>query len=412
MADSNRDHSAEQPAAFGKRLYRFLTRVEVLGAVYIVILCAVFVLDTRLLRNLFYLAGVPLFLLTLPQVNWSRYANSVIAKLVLVYLGYFLASGLWSKGLSLQSFADLLRVTLLLLLFLVMTLHLATSDARFGGRLFFWLAVSAGVSLLAVFAAAAANLLPFGTRFGGFGLTGHPVIGSTLYGFVLLVVAFDLLSRAKGLRPRLLWIGVIALCATFMLLSGSRGPLFALAASLAVGFAIAERRMVLGVAILVIAGIGAGALFDFYPIEIIYQRAPSGHFDIWQQTLAAIAERPWLGHGSLTQIEFELQNYGYDPGRSPHNLLLANQFYGGLPATLLLGALLLVTMRRAGLTQRQGQPIYLALLVFALVASLFDTRSLAQNLGREWITLWLPIGLLAAQEAMQRRTVPSSTLHA
>lgn len=355
---------------------------------------------------------MPLFLLALPQVAWSRHANSVITKLVLVYLGYFLASGLWSNGLSLQSFADLLRVTLLLLLFLVMTLHLTSSDARFAGRLFFWLAVSAGVSLLAVFAAAAAGLLPFGTRFGGFGLTGHPIIGSTLYGFALLVAAFDLLPRAKGLRPRLLWLSVIALCATFMLLSGSRGPLFALAAALAVGFAMADRRMALAVAVLVVAGIGAGALFDFYPIEIIYQRAQSGHFDIWQQTLAAIAERSWLGHGSLAQIEFELQNYDYDPGRSPHNLLLANQFYGGLPATLLLGALLLVAMRQAWRAQREGQPIYLVLLVFGLVASLFDTRSLAQNLGREWITLWLPIAQLAAQDAMRRRTLPSSTFHA
>src|SRR3546814_4545150 len=102
--------------------------------------------------------------------------------------------------------------------------------------------------------------------------------------------------------------------------------------------------MVLTVAALVVAGIGAGALFDLYPIELIYQRAQSGHFEIWQQTLAAIAERPWFGHGSLAQIEFEMS---FDPGRSPHNLLLANQFYGGLPATLLLGALLLLAMRQA-----------------------------------------------------------------
>src|SRR3546814_4282693 len=47
------------------------------------------------------------------------------------------------------------------------------------------------------------------------------------------------------------------------------------------------------------------------------QRAQSGHFEIWQQTLAAIAERPWFGHGSLAQIEFEMS---FDPGRSPHNL--------------------------------------------------------------------------------------------
>lgn len=410
MADGNRDHTAEQPATFGKRLYRFLTRFEVLGAVYIAVLCAAFLLDTRLLRNLFYIAGVPLFVLALPSIDWSRHATSTIARLAFVYLGYFIASGLWSDGLSLQSFADLLRVSLLLLLFLVTTLHLASSDAHFAGRLFFWFAASAGASLVTVFVASALGLLPFGARFTGFGLTDHPIIGSTLYGFALLLAAFELLPRAAALRWRIAWLAVIALCAAFMLLSGSRGPLLALIAALTVGFVMADRRMALVVAALVVAGTGAGALFGLYPIEIIYQRAESGHFEIWPQTLAAIAERPWLGHGSLALIEFELHNYDYDPGRSPHNLLLANQFYGGLPATLLLGALLLVVVRQGWRAQCEGYPIYLILLVFGLVASLFDTRSLVQNLGREWVTLWLPIALLAARESLVAAARPSSRL--
>src|SRR5690606_29974064 len=136
-------------------------------------------------------------------------------------------------------FADLLRVSLLLLLFFAITLHLAGSDGRFAGRLFFWIAAIAGASLLAVFAATALDLLPFDGRFGGFGLTDHPVIGGTLYGFALLVAAFGLLPHAGDLRRRLACLAVVALCAAFMLLSGSRGPLLALAAALAVGFAVA-----------------------------------------------------------------------------------------------------------------------------------------------------------------------------
>src|SRR3546814_15337101 len=85
----------------------------------------------------------------------SDLGSSSIARLALVYLGYFLASALWSDGFSLAASADLLRVTLLVLLFLAMTVHLASSDARFTGRLFFWIAASAGASLVAVFAAAA-----------------------------------------------------------------------------------------------------------------------------------------------------------------------------------------------------------------------------------------------------------------
>jgi O-antigen ligase len=189
-----------------------------------------------------------------------------------------------------------------------------------------------------------------------------------------------------------------------MLLSGSRGPLLALAAALVVGVAVADRRAALGVLLLVAAAIAAGVLSDLRPIEILYERGQSGHFEIWQQALSAIAERPWLGHGSLVDIDF-VGKHG--PGRSPHNLLLANQLYGGLPATLLLAALLLLATRQAWQAQRGGRPVYLVLLVFGLAASLFDTRSLVQNLGREWITLWLPIGLLAAQDALRRERSPS-----
>src|SRR3546814_18882779 len=88
---------------------------------------------------------------------------------------------------------------------------------------------------LAVFAAVALGLLPFGWRLTGFGLTTHPVIGATLYGVALLVVAFDLLPRAKSWRVRLAWLAFVAVCSAFMVLSGSRGPLLALCAAPARG---------------------------------------------------------------------------------------------------------------------------------------------------------------------------------
>src|SRR3546814_12144550 len=110
--------------------------------------------------------------------------------------------------------------------------------------------------------------------------------------------------------------------------------------------------MVLTVAALVVAGIGAGALFDLYPSELIYQRAQRGYFEIWQQTLAAIAERPWLGHGSMAQIEFEMS---FDPGSSPPKLILANKYFGSLPATLMLCDPLLPPMcdRQSGVWRKR-----------------------------------------------------------
>jgi O-antigen ligase len=405
LADSDRESKPRTgtSAKIAGRLYHFLTRAEVAAAVYIALLCAAFVLETRGHRNLFYIVGLPIFLLQLRRFDWRWLKGSILLQITLVYLSYFLLSGLWSDGLSWASFADLLRVSLLLLLFLLITLQLCMRDGRFAGRTFQWYAAAAGASLVVVFAVAALGLRPSGPRFSGIGLAEHPIIGATLYGVALLLAAFELLPRTTDRRLRLFWLLVIALCAAFMLLSGSRGPLFALAAALAVGLAIADRRAAMVVAALVAAGIAASALFDFHPVVILYERAQSGHFEIWQQTVAAIAERPLFGHGSLVNVMFEGK---YGPVRSPHNLVLANQLYGGIPATVLLASLLLLALRQACHALRAGKPIYLVLLVFAFVASLFDTRSLVLNLGREWVTFWLPIALLAAQELLRRREAP------
>src|SRR5690606_16671848 len=130
------------------------------------------------------------------------------------------------------------------------------------------------------------------------------IIGATLYGVALLASAFTLLPRATKWYMRLVWLAVIVLSAVFMLVSGSRGPLLALVVALLVGLVIADRRAALGVTVLLIAGIAAGAMLDLRPIEVLYERGQSGHFEIWQQALSAIAERPWFGHGSLVDIDF------------------------------------------------------------------------------------------------------------
>jgi O-antigen ligase len=405
LADSDR-HSAgstRQPLAAAKKLYGFLSRNEVLAAVYLALLCAAFLLETRLHRNLFYAAALPVFLVHLRAFDWSVLKRSLLAQAALAYLAYFLLSALWSDGLGWSGFADLLRITLLLLLFLLMTLRLATVYADFENRLFFWFAAVAGLTLLVVFAVYLSESHSRFYRLGGFGLAEHPIIGATLYGVALLAAAFVLLRVAKAWRTGLAWLVVILLCALFMLLSGSRGPLLALAAAVALGIAVADRRIAIALGAFFALVLAVGLFAEVETFRQLLARGPSGHFALWQQTLDAIAERPWLGYGSLVEIDFQGKAGAV---RSPHNLLLANQLYGGLPAGLLLAALLLLALRESVIALRAGRPIYLVLLVFGLVAAQFDTRSLVQNLGREWITLWLPVMLLAAREAQRRAAAP------
>src|SRR3546814_11481184 len=102
--------------------------LDVLAAVTIAILCAAFLLETRAHRNLFYLPALPGFLLRLPTFDWRSPADTLIARLALAYIGYFLLSGLWSDGFSWPAFAGLFRVTLLLLLFILVPFVLHTEE--------------------------------------------------------------------------------------------------------------------------------------------------------------------------------------------------------------------------------------------------------------------------------------------
>lgn len=377
------------------------------AALCILVLCAVFVLDTRLLRNLFYATALPVSLLALPHLGPRDIMASGIARLTLIYVAYLLVAALWSANLDLQGLADLLRVEILVLVFFATVMLLALRDAQFEERLFRGYALTASASLLVLMAAIAAGLFPLTGRLSGFGITDHPIIGATLYGVALLICAFALLPRAEGWQWRLLWLAIACLCAAAMLFSGSRGPLLALAVALVTGFALAERHIAITMIGLIAAGLMVGLASDVGPLVTLFTRDQSGHFAIWHEALENIAAQPWFGYGTLVDFGFESK---HGPSRSAHNLFLANQLYGGLPATLLLLALLLLALRQAWQALRQGRPVYLVLLVFGLTASLFDSRTLLQNLGREWVSLWLPIALLAARELRGNIEPPSQSL--
>src|SRR3546814_19401839 len=122
-------------------------------------------------------------------------------------------------------------------------------------------------------------------------------------------------TRTDTLLPyTTLFRSVVALCAAFMVLSGSRGPLLALCAALVCGLAVADRRLAGAVIALMAAGVAVGLLADMRSIELLYERAPSGHFAIRQPAFTAIAARPWPGYGSLSDTHFPPQPR---PGPSP-----------------------------------------------------------------------------------------------
>lgn len=381
-----------------------------MAGIFILVVCAAFVLETRWHRNLFYLIGVPTFLLGLLGANLRTVWTVPLSRMIVAYVVYFCATAVWSDAFSWLEFGDLLRVGLLSLLFITMATSLTAGCRAFEEKLFFWVCVTAGISLTLLLAATLLGLIEPGSRLTGFGITSHPIVGATLYGVVLLVCTFTLIPAAKTGREQLCWLGIIALCAVFMLMAGSRGPLLALAAALAISLVFSKARyriIVFGVAGFFFASLAVGLAIGVESIETTLSRGLSGHVQLWAESLSAIAERPWFGHGALTEMTFESRHGAL---RSPHNLYIANHLYGGLPASALLAGLLYLGGKEAVKAARAGAPIYLALMTFGLTCAFFDTRSLVQNLGREWITIWLPLAFLAARQFRFRPPRPEKGL--
>ena len=127
-------------------------------------------------------------------------------------------------------------------------------------------------------------------------------------------------------------------------------------------------------------------------------RGSTHRFDIWLQSWDLVRESAKsliIGQGIATDYAFQLVNGS--SVKSPHNLFLANQLYGGVIATLLFFSLLLVTTVRAvrGFLQ-SGNFVICALLLFGLGVGLFDYRTVLINLSQEWMSFWLPVLLTAA----------------
>jgi O-antigen ligase len=186
-----------------------------------------------------------------------------------------------------------------------------------------------------------------------------------------------------------------------VVLSESRAGMLALAAAAA---AVLVRRGRLGHAV-AIAGVGAALILGAHAtglidLQAMFAEGSNSRFALWADAITYIRERPLLGHGMLTEIQFQGADGLY---RSPHNLLLSTQVFAGAPGTLLLLILIGLTLHRAIALARTGTTTPLALVVFGLVNGLFAFRTLVDGLDRTWLAFWFPVLLTHAEYAWAQR---------
>jgi len=340
----------------------------------------------------FYLGVLPATLYRLwrgPPLDW-RDGNMVLTALLILWLVLTLLLGDNPGGGRVPKFLWGAICTSIFFIGLVTMLRDSPQSARRIGTVFIWFGgINAAFSVVFFFFQPSSRLV-------GWAETRHSILGALIIGACCLF-AFD---RALHERSHRYAHGAMTvLFLLFIVLTGSRGPLFSIAAAMAVLLLDVSRRVIL---LVLAAAIGIAAAIVFEPhlwaaiAQPMIERA-SYRPEIWSFTLDRVAERPWLGHGMAAYLGMTA-DFTF-----PHNLYLSSLFYSGIVGLCLLLALIVsVTTGLVRSLDRPGRRLILALWVLVLCGGLTDLGQVTEGPGTLWLTLWLPLGMATAALAADR----------
>lgn len=393
-----------------ERIRHLIEKHDVFQWLFLGLVCSFFVLDTTYHRLYFYVGViVPFLVFARRDVIFSIFALP-LWRFAAVYLVYLWMTLFWSTEFSLFGLFNQTRLLFMVLFFITFTLYLVLEDPEFPGRIlryFAWAGVAGACAALLYHLAFAEQLL---ARMEGPGRAEHPIIGATLYGVAAICLLGGVLrDEARGMGKLLGWGAFLVLIAA-MVLTQSRGPVLSMTLVVFL-YLLATGHWKIAI-LLPLPAVVYFALMMTGMIEpgSWITRGSTHRFDIWVQSWDMILESTrslLIGQGMMTEYAFNLANGS--SVKSPHNLFLANQLYGGLVASVLFLGLIAITAINAlrGFA-RSGNFVVCALLIFGLGTGLFDYRTVYINLSQEWMTFWLPF-LLATAGWPQAKSDGAST---
>lgn len=322
----------------------------------------------KLSRNGIFIAFIIFSLYTILSIAWSGTDNktaSLIKRPLYIAMLFFCAT-----IVALHSHIRLERILLL-------SIGLATVSAL----------ISTGYYLLYD----TTNRLP------GYRALYNPLLTSHVYGmFTAMATALLFITRGK----RLIAVLCAFLClTTLLLLTGSRTPLLALAATFAWLILLHRNRKAI---IALTALIAAALLLAALSPESLTNRGLSYRPEIWQQAWLQISERPWLGHGYDHEMIFWVKGFKH-AFADPHNMELAVLFSGGIIGLCLWLALYLIAIVFAWRNHSDTLTLMAsAALVFGFAAGLTEGNSFMSRPKEHWFLIWIPFTLLAASWVLKR----------
>lgn len=222
-------------------------------------------------------------------------------------------------------------------------------------------------------------------------------------------------------RPTRALIGglclAVTLCLACVFMTQSRMALVVLLLSIGaagVFYSCHSRKQALWTGGLILAGAAMTALLFGEAIgttvsEMI-TRGDSYRMQLWATTLDKINDSPWLGHGMLARIDYNMTaTYHTD---SPHNIYLTTALALGIPGA----AILLVAIGTLGVHILRRLPLgnhmvfFTGLLIIcSLTSGMIDHSRIVKGPSPLWIIFWLPLAMGMGELMRYRQSHGEST---
>ena len=236
----------------------------------------------------------------------------------------------------------------------------------------------------------------------GTGALSNPLLSSHVFGFFCTYwVAVWLTDR--DCPSWLSIIFTIPLLAA-VLATGSRTPLMAMALTSFWMVALAGRRALYLVAVVIITVIAGIALIP----DILLQRGLSFRPELWSDAIRQASDHLWIGHGYGAEFGFDIAGLGFTL-TDPHNVQLAVLLELGIVGLALWLLMYLLAFLRCLSQQHHGSlQLASALAVYGLAAGLTEGSNFLSRPNENWFLIWIPLSLIAAISISLRREAPRS----
>lgn len=347
-----------------------------------------------------------LLVLLLRRPDFKQYGGWFTG-LALLYAGYASISTLWSDAPRMEFFA---QHFLFLAVWLAGAAWLASRGQLNIDRLYQVLIVTGSVASVVFQVIFHVQGYPSGyatevsTRLGlvGFGVTRNPNTIGFVFGATTLL-AYVWWLQSKGWRQAVGRFLLLLLNGSAVLATQSRGPILALAFTLALGFALyrgPSRKWKTHLFAVVL-------LFGGFAVAIHQQLIPnrwdsaslasSLRPEIWQHMISkSVNEHMWLGEGLVktTRIHVPGPEAVLPFTHHAHNAYIDAFYWTGLVGLLLMAAHLVYVLRHWSCSSHM-LPLYLWFL-FGCLTALVDRPGFFEHLNPHWSVYWIPAGLIGA----------------